>query len=62
MIAPSSNGKKPDSDSVNLRSNRSGASKCIKQCKADNINRKCLGCGRTFEEINQAYMESKLSR
>lgn len=60
--APSSNGKKSDSDSANLRSSRSGASKCQNKCHPDYSAKKCTGCSRTFEEINQAYMESKLSR
>jgi len=36
--------------------------KCVKQCKLNVTKNICLGCGRTFEELKQAYEESKKNK
>jgi len=35
---------------------------CCKQCRLDENKDYCLGCGRTIEEIRQAYQLSLIER
>jgi predicted Fe-S protein YdhL (DUF1289 family) len=35
---------------------------CCKQCRLDENKDYCLGCGRTVEEIRQAYQLSLIER